>query len=166
MNKIQIRNLTGADWSAVKLIYESGIRTGFSTFETAAPSWQSWDEAHLSYGRLVAIIDNVVVGWASLSPVSSRCVYGGVAEVSVYVSADYKKRGIGQQLLEQLILDSEQHNIWTLQSSMFRENIGSVKLHEKVGFRVIGYREKVGKLNGSWRDNIILERRSEIVGVD
>jgi L-amino acid N-acyltransferase YncA len=147
MKNIQVRTMTTEDWLSVKSIYENGIKTGIATFETTAPSWEQWNDSHLTIGRLVAVIDNKIAGWIALSPVSSRCVYGGVAEISVYVH------------------ESEQNDIWTLQAGVFRENIGSIELHKKVGFRVIGFRERIGKIKGVWKDNVILERRSEVVGV-
>lgn len=150
----------------MKQIYESGIATGMATFETIVPSWEKWNNEHLVFGRLVAIDNNQVAGWAALSPVSGRCVYGGVAEVSVYVADNHKGKGIGKLLLQNLITESENNGIWTLQAGVFTDNIASVKLHEKVGFRVIGHREKIGKLKGSWKDNYILEKRSKIVGID
>ena len=166
MEKMHIRELSEHDWNALVSIYESGIATGYATFETSAPEWDDWDEAHLEFGRLVAVIDQQVVGWAALSPVSSRCVYGGVAEVSIYIHEEFRGKRIGQQLLGALIITSEQHGIWTLQAGIFRENIASIKLHESVGFRIIGYRERIGKLNGQWRDNVIMEKRSTAVGLD
>lgn len=154
-------------WVEVKQIYESGIVTGVATFETTAPSWEKWDGGHIPLARLVALYNNnEVAGWAALSPVSSRCVYGGVAEVSVYVADNHKGQGIGKLLLKNLIIESELNNIWTLQAGIFTENIASVKLHESVGFRIIGHREKIGKLKNTWKDNYILERRSKIVGVE
>ena len=152
-------------WERVKQIYESGIATGIATFETTAPCWENWNDGHLTFARLVAMYNNEVVGWAALSPVSSRCVYGGVAEVSVYVDESYKGIGIGKLLLKKLVTESESNNIWTLQAGIFTDNIASVKLHESVGFRVIGHREKIGKLKDTWKDNYILERRSKIVGI-
>ncbi|MBU3927425.1 MAG: GNAT family N-acetyltransferase [Bacteroidetes bacterium] len=152
-------------WERVKQIYESGIATGIATFETTAPDWENWNDGHLTFARLVAMYNNEVVGWAALSPVSNRCVYGGVAEVSVYVDECYKGIGIGKLLLKELITESESNNIWTLQAGIFTDNIASVKLHESVGFRVIGHREKIGKLKDTWKDNYILERRSKIVGI-
>ena len=160
-----IRPMLQEHWERVKQIYESGIATGIATFETTAPGWEKWNDGHLTFARLVAMYNNEVVGWAALSPVSSRCVYGGVAEVSVYVDESYKGKGIGKMLLKKLVTESESNNIWTLQAGIFTDNIASVKLHESVGFRVIGHREKIGKLKDTWKDNYILERRSKIVGI-
>lgn len=153
------------DWQNVKTVYESGIATGVATFETSAPEWEKWNNRHLLFGRFVATIENRIVGFTALSPVSSRCVYGGVAEVSIYVSENHRGNGVGKQLLKNLIVNSEQNGIWTLQAGIFTDNIASVKLHESVGFRIIGYREKIGKLNNNWKNNCILERRSEIIGI-
>lgn len=166
MEAVIIKPMLQEHWEQVKQIYESGIATGIATFETTAPSWEKWNERHLTFARLVAIDNNEVVGWAALSPVSSRCVYGGVAEVSVYVADTHKGKGIGKLLLQNLINESENNGIWTLQAGIFTENIASVKLHEKVGFRIVGHREKIGKLNGTWKDNYVLERRSKIVGIN
>ncbi len=165
MKSLQIRLMHKSDWSFVKSIYESGIATGFSTFEIAAPHWLEWDKNHLEFGRLVGVISNKVVGWAALSPVSGRCVYAGVAEVSIYVEKDYRGMGIGKKLLQGLILNSEENGIWTLQAGIFSNNIASIELHKSVGFRVIGYRERIGKLKGKWHNNTILERRSVLVGI-
>ena len=151
------------NFDSVTKIYKAGIETGNATFETNIPSFEEWDEKHLSFGRIVIIKDDVIMGWAALSKVSDRCVYEGVAEVSVYVSTQGK--GLGTQLLQKLIEISESEGLWTLQCGIMRENIASIRLHEKCGFRKIGYREKVGKLNGVWRDNILMERRSKLVGI-
>jgi phosphinothricin acetyltransferase len=166
MEAVTIKPMQQEHWEQVKQIYESGIATGIATFETTAPSWEKWNDVHLTFARLVAVDNNEVVGWAALSPVSSRCVYGGVAEVSVYVADKHKGKGIGKLLLQKLIKESESNGIWTLQAGIFTDNVASVKLHEKVGFRVIGHREKIGKLNDIWKDNYILERRSKIVGIE
>lgn len=166
MEAVTIKPMQQEHWEQVKQIYESGIATGIATFETTAPSWEKWNDGHLTFARLVAVDNNEVVGWAALSPVSSRCVYGGVAEVSVYVADKHKGKGIGKLLLQKLIKESESNGIWTLQAGIFTGNAASVKLHEKVGFRVIGHREKIGKLNDIWKDNYILERRSKIVGIE
>lgn len=166
MENIQIRNMQTTDWEAVKDIYESGIATGIATFETSAPDWEKWNKVHLIFARLVATTNSSVIGWAALSPVSNRCVYGGVAEVSIYLSDNHRRKGIGIKLLQQLIDESERNGIWTLQAGIFTDNIPSVKLHVKAGFRIIGHREKVGKLKGNWKDNYILERRSKTVGID
>jgi L-amino acid N-acyltransferase YncA len=146
-------------------IYLQGIATGNATFQTEAATWEDWDKSHLQHCRLAAFVDNEMAGWAALSPVSSRCVYAGVAEVSIYISAKFRGRGIGKLLFTQLIKESEENNLWTLQSGIFPENVGSIKLHEACGFRQIGYREKIGKMNGVWRNNIIMERRSKTVGI-
>lgn len=166
MEAVTIKPMQQEHWEQVKQIYESGIATGIATFETTAPSWEKWNDGHLTFARLVAVDNNEVVGWAALSPVSSRCVYGGVAEVSVYVADKHKGKGIGKLLLQNLITESERNGIWTLQAGIFTDNVASVKLHKKVGFRVIGHREKIGKLNDIWKNNYILERRSKIVGID
>lgn len=166
MEAVTIKPMQLEHWEQVKQIYESGIATGIATFETTAPSWEKWNEGHLIFARIVAVQNNEVAGWAALSPVSSRCVYGGVAEVSVYVADKHKGKGIGKLLLQKVITESESNGIWTLQAGIFTDNVASVKLHEKVGFRIIGHREKIGKLNDVWKDNYILERRSKIVGID
>ena len=161
-----IAPLRPGDWDQAREIYLEGIATGHATFETAAPSWEQWDAAHLPFARLVARKEGNLIAWAALSPVSQRCVYGGVAEVSVYVSAASRRSGAGGKLLRALIDASEQNGIWTLQAGMFPENTGSVALHKSCGFREVGRRERIGKLNGIWRDTILLERRSTLVGVD
>ena len=149
-----------ADWPQVKTIYESGIASGHATFEQSAPSWESWDGAHLDYGRLVATLNGAIVGWAALTPVSNRCVYGGVAEVSVYIDEGERGKGIGQALLQALVQASEDNGLWTLQASVFPENKASIRIHQKTGFRIVGYRERIGQQNGWWRHTVLLERRS------
>jgi L-amino acid N-acyltransferase YncA len=161
-----IEAMQAADWEQVRVVYLEGIATGNATFETAAPEWSAWDSAHLRFGRLVARNAASILGWASLSPVSSRCVYAGVAEVSVYVSGAARGKGIGQALLQRLIEESERHGIWTLQAGILPENTASLALHERCGFREVGRRERLGKLHGVWRDVVILERRSQQVGTD
>lgn len=155
-----------SDWEAVARIYADGIATGYATFEQEIPSWESWDKNHLNDCRLVADENGTILGWAALSPVSSRCVYGGVAEVSVYVGGEARGHGVGKALMLDLIDSSETAGLWTLQSGIFPENIASIVLHEKVGFRKIGVRERVGKLNDQWKDNVLFERRSKKVGID
>jgi L-amino acid N-acyltransferase YncA len=154
------------DWERVRQIFLEGIATGHATFETAAPSWEHWDAAHLGFARLVARRGDEIVGWAAISPVSQRCVYGGVAEVSVYVSGAHRGEGIGRRLLDSLIEESERQKIWTLQAGIFPENPTSIALHAACGFREVGRRERIGKLNGVWRDTVLLERRSKTVGMD
>ena len=165
-SELIIAPLRPGDWEQVKEIYLEGIATGHATFETAAPSWEHWDAAHLPFARLVTRQDDRLIAWAALSPVSQRCVYGGVAEVSVYVSASSRRSGVGRKLLQTLIEESEQNGIWTLQAGMFPENTGSLALHQSCGFREVGRRQRIGKMNDSWRDTIMLERRSTIVGVE
>jgi len=162
---MEIIALLPEHWPSVKSIYESGIATGNATFQTEAPSWQEWDIAHLPHSRLVGIKDDIVVGWAALTAVSGRCVYAGVAEVSVYVNPDYRGQKVGETLLRQLILSSEKNGIWTLQAGIFPENVISLRIHEKCGFRIMGKRERIGKMNGVWRDTIQLEKRSIKVGI-
>ena len=152
-------------FSQMANIYLEGIATGMATFQTEAPDWDEWDNNHLSNCRRAVFADEQMVGWAALSPVSSRSVYAGVAEVSIYMAAKYRGKGIGKLLLLDLIKQSEQAGFWTLQSGIFPNNIASIKLHEQCGFRQIGYREKIGKKDGIWHDNIIMERRSKLIEV-
>ena len=161
-----IDEMLPADWPQVREIYLQGIAGGQATFETEAPAWENWDANHLGFARLLARDDGKVVGWAALSPVSSRRVYAGVAETSVYVLLERRGTGVGRHLLERLISESEQKGIWTLQAVMFPENTASVALHRACGFHEVGRRERISKLNGQWRDTIVLERRSRLIGID
>jgi L-amino acid N-acyltransferase YncA len=164
--EIIIQPMEAADWTAVSQIYADGIATGEATFETDVPTWEKWDTGHLPNCRFVARSETgEVLGWAALSPVSSRCVYAGVAEVSVYVAPSAWGQGVGKRLLQTLVDCSEAEGIWTLQAGIFPENEASVKLHEKLGFRVVGRREKLGQQYGRWRDVLFLERRSQKVGI-
>lgn len=163
---LNIDSMRPGDWERVKAIYLEGILSGHATFETEAPSWEQWNANHLTFARLAARDGDALVGWAALSPVSQRCVYGGVAEVSIYVSASRRQKGVGRALLQGLISESERHGIWTLQAGMFPENLGSLALHRSCGFREVGRRERIGKLSGIWRDTILLERRSPVVGIE
>jgi L-amino acid N-acyltransferase YncA len=163
---VTIAQMQAEDWPRVRAIYLEGIETGQATFETAAPEWTVWDAAHLPTPRLVARLGQEVAGWAALSPVSSRCVYAGVGEVSVYVGADYRGKGLGRALLTTLIAASERTGLWTLQAGIFPENEASVRLHKSCGFREVGRRERIGRRDGAWRDTLLLERRSRVVGVD
>ena len=156
--------MKATDWEQVRSIYLEGVAAGNSTFETEAPSWEKWDEGHHQFARLVMRDGERVVGWAALSPVSKRNVYRGVAEVTVYVTESARGQGIGRTLLEALIKESERNNIWTLQASIFPENSASVKLHLACGFREVGRRERIATLNGVWRDTLLFERRSKIIG--
>lgn len=161
-----IETMLDSDWTEVRRIYLEGIATGHATFETEAPSWEHWNNTHLPHARLVARDGSDVKGWAALSPVSSRRVYAGVAETSVYVGSDARELGIGRALLEALIQAAESNGIWTLQASIFPENKASIELHKSLGFREVGRRERIAKLSGVWRDTVLLERRSAVAGVD
>jgi L-amino acid N-acyltransferase YncA len=160
---MRIVPLRGEHWDAVSRIYAEGIATGHATFETEVPSWEHWDAAHLADHRLVALREGKVVGWAALSPVSKRPVYSGVVEESVYVAEAARGQGVGRKLLEALIASADAAGIWTIQTGIFPENDVSVRLHEAVGFRVVGIRERVGRHQGVWRDVLFLERRSPVV---
>lgn len=160
-----IAPLSSSDWSSVRSIYLEGIATGNATLETDAPSWEKWDSEHLTSCRLIAKEGDTILGWAALSPVSGRCVYGGVAEVSIYIAESARGKGVGKQLFEQLIEESEKNELWTLQSGILQENITSIKLHEKCGFRIVGVRERIGQRDGIWRNVVLMERRSHKVGV-
>jgi L-amino acid N-acyltransferase YncA len=161
---VTIEALAAGDWPAVRAIYEEGIASGNATFETEAPTWESWDASHLPEHRFVARWESEVVGWAALSPVSERRVYAGVAEVSVYVAERVRGHGVGRVLLGELVWSSEQAGIWTLQAGVFPENEASLALHRANGFRVVGIRVAIGKHRGVWRDVVLLERRSAEVG--
>jgi L-amino acid N-acyltransferase YncA len=162
---MEIKHLEAHHWNEVKRIYEEGIATRNATFETSAPSWDIWDNAHLKSCRFIVLDGDVVAGWAALTPVSGRCVYAGVADISVYVSEMYRGKKIGSMLLQQLIESSEKEGLWTLQAGIFPENKASVALHERNGFQLIGARQKIGKMDNVWRDTLLLERRSRTVGL-
>jgi len=155
-----IRELREDDWLAVAAVYEDGIRSGLATFETEGPGWEQWDATHLPAPRLVAVVEGAVVGWAALTPYSSRWVYRGVAEDSVYVAERARGLGVGRALLEELVIRAEADGIWTIQAGIFPENTASLALHERCGFRRVGVRERIGELDGVWRDVVLLERRA------
>jgi L-amino acid N-acyltransferase YncA len=158
---MEIDPLRAGDWPAVRAIYEAGIATGNATFETAPPDWERWDDTHLDDHRLVATDDDgAVVGWAALSGVSDRCVYAGVAENSLYVDPEHQGQGVGTQLLDALVAGAERAGYWTIQTGIFPENTASIAAHERCGFRIVGRRERIGQLDGVWRDTLFLERRS------
>jgi phosphinothricin acetyltransferase len=163
---VDIEAMTPADWEQVRAIYLEGIASGQATFEIEAPPWEEWDAAHHPFARFVARSDGRVLGWAALSPVSRRRCYAGVAEVSVYVGAEHRGRGIGRQLLLAAIAVSERHGIWTLQGATFPENEASRRLQRVCGFRELGRRERISQHRGTWRDTILTERRSPVVGTD
>jgi phosphinothricin acetyltransferase len=154
-----IRDLSPTDWPAVAAIYAAGIATGNATFETEVPSWEAWDAAHSGL-RLVAEEDGEVVGWATLTPVSGRCCYRGVGENSIYIAENARGRGVGRALLERLVERAEADGFWTIETGIFPENTASVALHLACGFRIVGTRERLGEMNGVWRDVLFLERRS------
>ncbi len=157
--------MTEQHWPAVRDIFAQGIATGNATFETSVPEWTEWDARHLPTCRLVALRCEGVLGWAALSSVSVRHVYRGVAEVSVYIAERARGQGIGLELLEALITESERNGIWTLQAVIHATNSISIHTHEKAGFRIVGTREHIGCLHGRWLDTVLMERRSRIVGV-
>jgi L-amino acid N-acyltransferase YncA len=157
---MEIRQMRTDDWPAVQAIYEQGIATRQATFETEAPSWEEWDAGHLAQPRLVAEDEGGVVGWAALSPVSRRPCYSGVVEESVYVAAQARGQRVGTSLLGALVERAEKAGIWTIQTSIFPENVASIELHRRCGFRVVGSRERIGQLDGAWRDTVLLERRN------
>ena len=159
MSDLHIDALHRQDWDAVCAIYQQGIATGNATFETQVPTWERWDAGHLQTCRLVARSGGQVVGWAALSPVSSRPVYAGVTEVSIHIAETAQGQGVGRALLSALVEASEQEGIWTLQAGIFPENEASVALHKSCGFRVVGRRERLGQMGGVWRDVLLMERR-------
>jgi L-amino acid N-acyltransferase YncA len=169
--QFKIDRMRPEDWDQVRAIYLEGIRTGHATFEAGAPDWEVWDSAHLPAHRLVVRAGDAILAWAALTPASGRCVYAGVAELSLYVAGGHRGKGIGSTLLEALINSSESAGIWTLQAGIFPENTASLALVKKHGFREIGKREKLGKMTygslaGTWRDVIFVERRSKVAGRD
>lgn len=163
----EIINMTREHWEDVRQIYIEGISTGIATFQREAPSFQEWDKGHLEACRFVAYNKGKVLGWVALSPTSSRCVYSGVAEVSIYIRKEFRGMGIGKALMEKAIKSAESNGIWSLYSAIIKDNIGSIQLHKKCGFREIGIREKIAKLsNGQWSDTVLMEYRSKVVGID
>ena len=160
-----IEAMRDSDWPAVRKIYAEGIATGDATFQTAAPEWAEWDAGHLRHSRLTIVAGETVGGWAALSAVSRRECYSGVAEVSIYVAKVYRGHGLGRRLLTALGAESEANGIWTLQAGIFPENRASIALHERLGFRQVGVRERIGQRDGRWRDTVLLERRSRTVGL-
>jgi L-amino acid N-acyltransferase YncA len=161
LSQLVLRAMRAEDWPAVAAIYAEGIATRRATFETDVPSWDAWNQAHLIEHRVVAELAGEVVGWAALSPVSERCCYAGVVENSIYVASGVRGRGVGRALLQRLVQDADHAGIWTIQTGIFPENLPSIRLHMSCGFRVVGVRERIGRLDGVWKDVVFLERRSE-----
>jgi L-amino acid N-acyltransferase YncA len=160
-----IQSFETGDWEQVRAIYLEGMATRNATFETEAPTWEGWNSSHHPFGRLVARGNNAVLGWAALSAVSSRPCYAGVAEVSIYVGTCHTGHGIGKALLRALIEVSEKNGVWTLQAGIFPENVASLALVKSCGFREVGRRQRIGRLDGRWRDVLLMERRSNNVGI-
>lgn len=165
MSELHLLAMKTEDWPDVQRIYQEGIETGNATFETQVPEWEVWDGKTRPQPRLVARLHDRVVGWAALSSVSARAVYAGVCEVSVYVAAAARGQGVGKKLLQALIHASEELGIWMLQASIFPENQASIAIHEQCGFRIVGRREKIAQHRGRWRDTVLMERRSQLVGI-
>ena len=165
---VSVEPMMESDWPSVRTIYLEGINTGNATFENSAPEWEQWNAGHMQKCRLVARQKNTdkVLGWAALSPVSSRCVYAGVAEMSIYVASHARGQGVGSTLMERLVDASEQAGLWTLQAGIFPENAASISLHQTFGFRIVGTRERIGCMDGRWRDVVLMERRSTIVAAE
>ncbi|QXU42379.1 GNAT family N-acetyltransferase [Pedobacter sp. D749] len=158
-----IRKMRDTDWSEVSTIYQEGIDTGTASFRTPDISWKDWDSSHLKTCRFVILQGREIVGWCALLPVMANYDAGGVGEIEVYVKQGYKGQGLGSSLLNTLIAESEKTGIWMLQAGIFLQNSASLKIHEKAGFRVVGYREKIGKAKGVWQDNLLLERRNKLI---
>jgi L-amino acid N-acyltransferase YncA len=165
-HKVVIRLMMHEDWQQVAEIYKEGINSGNATFQQHVPTCEEWDADHVKSSRQIAQVIDKIAGWAALSAVSKRIVYSGVAEVSIYISSGFRGYGIGTELLQQLITVSGVDGFWTLQAGIFPENQASLQIHKKLGFRQIGYRERIGEMNGMWRDTILLERRSSVIGIN
>ena len=163
---MEIEKITEKHWPEVRAIYESGLATGNANFSHQVPDWDEWDKTHVKNCRLVATENAEVLGWAALTAISDHCVFAGVAEVSIYIAENSRGKGIGKLLLSNLIKQSEENNFWTLESRIFVENLASIKIHEDCGFNMIGTRKKIGKMNDVWRDTLLMERRSDKVGID
>ncbi len=162
----QIREMENADAEGVLAIFQQGIDGQNATFDQEVPTWEKWNESHFSHSRFVITNENdEIVGWCALKPISDRNCFRGVAEVSIYLDQNYQSKGLGKILIRKLILDSEEHDFWTLQAGIFPENKASVSLFQSSGFRIVGTRERISKMNGKWRDVLLLEKRSREVGV-
>jgi phosphinothricin acetyltransferase len=165
MKFMKLKTFTKNDWPIISEIYQEGISGRNATFETSVPNWSAWDKSHHSFCRIAAWHDLELIGWTALSPISKRQVYSGVAEVSVYISSKFQNKGVGRKLLEQLIIESERHLIWMLQANILEENHASIALHKSCGFRTVGRRENIAQLDDVWRNVILMERRSSMIGV-
>ena len=165
VDEMKILQITEEIYPEIARIYQQGLNSGIATFETEVPNWQTWNEKFLPYARIAVEVNGEIGGWAALTPISKRKVYDLVNEVSIYISKDLQGKGVGKFLFHELIVASESHGVYSLQSVIFSENTNSVKLHTACGFRIIGFREKVAQRNGIWHDNILMERRSKIIGI-
>lgn len=163
---MQIRAMQASDWKQVSKIYADGIAGRNATFETQVPSWVTWHEKHLQVARLVAEENGIILGFVALGAVSHREVYRGVTENTIYIANDAQGKGVGSALMQAMIDESEAAGIWSILATTFESNTGSIAFHQKFGFRLIGYRERIAKLDGIWRNTVMLERRSKVVGVD
>ncbi len=164
--ELKIREMRKDDWDAVAAIYQEGINIEIATFQTEVPSYESWDQGHIKSCRLVVTAKDQVIGWAALSPCSTRCVFAGVAEVSIYIKDGYRRKNVGETLLAALIAETEKEGYWSLLSVIIENNTASIALHKKAGFRMIGYREKIAKdINGVWQNTVMMEKRSLVVGI-
>lgn len=165
--EVTIRNMENSDWTVASQIYQQGIDDGNATYERKAPEWKVWDAAHIRKCRFVAVTDDKIVGFAVISNISARAVYSGVAEVSIYIAKDCQGKGVGKRLMNHLVAETEKAGFWTLQSVIMQENLPSLKLHEKCGFRTVGFRERMAKdFKGVWRNTVLMERRSSAAGID
>lgn len=161
--EIIVRSMEKTDWPQVAKIYQQGMDTNIATFQCECPSYEEWDQSYLKKCRLVILENNVVVGWAALTSISNRCVYAGIAEVSIYIQLEKQRKGLATQLLNTLINESETQGFWTLHSGIMQDNLSSIQLHEKCGFRMVGYFEKIGRDRvGNWRNTVLMERRSQL----
>lgn len=165
-DEMEIESMKKEHWTNVKRIYEEGIQTGIATFNTEAPTWKNWNGDHHLFGRLVAVEGNQISGWVALSPLSKMPAYSGWAEVSIYIASNFQGKGLGKSLLKAVIDDSEKNGIWTLEAKIIEENKASIALHSKLGFRIVGIRERIGNLNDEWKNTVIMERRSRITGLE
>lgn len=163
---MKIKRFDKENWKEIKKIYKSGMKTGIATFESNLPSWEKFDKDHLDFCRLAVVENEIIIGWIALSLMNGKDYYSGVAEVSIYIHEDFRNKGVGKVLLQKAIEDSEKNGLWTLQAKIIEDNISSIKLHKKCGFKLVGIREKLGRdKNGIFKNVWLFEKRSEKQGV-